>query len=131
MRVRLWADIRLIYSCARAFGKTRRRALLLVLDSLWHGGGANPLALATEAVERQDWSSAAAQLRSWNVAFDWESDAALQRSELINAADALERGDLVTAKQHYVAVLKLKGWFFGEGDSLTREITRQIERQQP
>jgi hypothetical protein len=98
MRVRLWADIRLIYSCARAFGKTRRRALLLVLDSLWHGGGANPLALVTEAVERQDWRSAAAQLRSWNVAFDWESDAALQRSELINPKPLESRAKLIAVK---------------------------------
>jgi hypothetical protein len=112
MRVRLWADIRLIYSCARAFGKTRRRALLLVLDSLWHGGGANPLALVTEAVERQDWRSAAAQLRSWNVAFDWESDAALQRSELINAADALEKGRSCHREATLRGGLKAQGMVF-------------------
>ena len=120
----IWADFRALYLLARMRERSRWRALLLVFKAYWEPAQPDHLALARAAVERRDWSAAAAELRLWEV-WDCEDNAELQRGELREAACALERGDIAAARAHCVQALKLKGW--GDGDLLIQLLTRELE----
>jgi hypothetical protein len=119
----IWAEFRSLYLLARMGGRTRSRALLSVFKAYWEPAPPDHLALARAAVERRDWSTAAAELRLWEVCH-WEDNAELQRSELREGAIALERGDIAAAREHCVQAMKLKGW--GDGDLLIQLLTREI-----
>ena len=123
-RSHIWADFRAVYLLARMRERSRWRALLLVCKVYWEPAPPDHLALARTAAGRRDWSTAAAELRLWEV-WECEDNAELQRSKLREAALALERGDLATAREHCLQVFRLKGW--GDGDLLIQLLTREIE----
>jgi len=123
-RCLVWAEMRALYLLAHMAERSRWRALLFVFKAYWEPAPPDHLALARAAVERRDWSTAAAELRLWEP-WDWEDNAEQQRNALRAAALAFERGDLPAARDHYVQALKLKGW--GDRDTLSEMLTREIE----
>jgi hypothetical protein len=122
-RAHTWAEMRSLYLLARLGERGRRHALLLVFKAYLEPARPDHLALARAAVDRRDWSTAAAELRLWEV-WDCEDNAELQRRELREAAIALERRDIAAARDHCVQAMKLKGW--GDGDLLIQLLTREI-----
>ena len=123
-RSRVWSEMNFAYMMGRGAGDGRWRALWGVGEMYWKPAPLDHLALARAAVERRDWNTAAAELRLWGV-WDWEKNAEEQRRERLDAAAALERGDLVAARDHCRQAMMLMGW--GDGDLLIQLLTREIE----